>query len=145
MEILSRHGAQYRTKLLAEAHAQQFASCLRANALFSGVMVYESERAKHPERRFFVVYHPSDSDACAAILQRQQERRAAQARAEAGDYLIVPNVDRRFFWVQSASGEVYEVTDFSCSCPDYEFRCREASIRCKHQLVLSQEDGRAIA
>ena len=144
MEILSRNGAQYRTKLLTEAHAQQFASCLRSNTLFTGVMVYESDRAKHPERRFYVVYHPSDPDACAAILERQQQQRADKARAEADEYLIVPDEGGRFFWVQSASGEVYEVTDFSCTCPDAEFRCKEAGIRCKHSLALEIAEQRGL-
>lgn len=136
MEILSRSGAQYRTRLLTQEHAEQFAACLRANVLFDGVMVYESPRAKG-DRRWFVVYHPSDPAACEAILTRQQQQRAEKARVEADEYLIVPNDDRRFFWVQSASGKVYEVTDFSCSCPDYEHRCRQAGIRCKHQVALT--------
>lgn len=35
----------------------------------------------------------------------------------------------RFFWCQSVSGEVYEVTLHGCNCPDAEYRCREAGIR----------------
>jgi hypothetical protein len=137
VEILSKNGGQYRTRLMTQEHAEQFAACLRANSLFDGVMVYESPTAK-TERRHYVVYHPSDPDACAAILQRQQQKRADKARAEAQDYLFVRDDQTgRFYWCMSASGEVYEVTDFSCTCPDFEYRCREAGVHCKHQVALA--------
>lgn len=135
MEMLSKNGAQYRTKLMTQAHAESFAAALRANAQWEGVMVSESPRA-NGERRFFVVYHSADPQQRAALLERQEGRRAARAEAELDQYLIVPDEGRRFFWVQSASGEVYEVTRFDCTCPDYEYRCREAGIRCKHQFAV---------
>jgi predicted nucleic acid-binding Zn finger protein len=98
-------------------------------------MVSESPRAKG-ERRFYVVYHSADPKQRAALLQRQEDKRAARAEAELDQYLIVPDEGRRFFWVQSASGEVYSVTHFDCTCPDHEYRCREAGIRCKHQSAI---------
>ena len=135
MEMLSRNGAQFRTKLMTEAHAESFAAALRANSQWDGVMVYESPRAKG-EKRHYVVYHHADGAQRQALLQRQEDKRAARAEAELDHYLIVPNECGRFFWVQSTSGEVYEVTRFDCSCPDHEHRCREAGIRCKHQIAL---------
>lgn len=140
MEILSRNGAQYRTQLLSQEHAEQFAACLRGNELFDGVMVYESERAKHESRRWYVVYHPSNPDAREALLQRQEEKRAAKSEAEGQDYLFIKDQDSgRFYWCASTSGEVYEVTLLGgCTCPDLEHRCREAGIRCKHQIALEK-------
>ena len=146
MEMLSRNGAQYRTKLMTEAHAESFASALRANSQWDGVMVYESPRAKG-ERRHYVVYHSADGAQRQALLQRQEDKRAARAASELDQYLIVPNECGQFFWVQSTSGEVYEVTRFDCSCPDHEFRCREAGIRCKHQIAVevATERGEVVA
>jgi len=135
MEMLSKNGAQYRTKLMTEAHAESFAAALRANAQWDGVMVYESRRAKG-ERRHYVVYHPASAEARRAILTRQEGKRAVRAAAELDQYLIVPDEDGRFYWVQSTSGEVYEVTCFDCTCPDREFKARQAGISCKHMLAL---------
>lgn len=146
MDTLSRHGAQFRTKLLCLPHAQSFAEALRANAMWDSVEVFESRRAKG-ERRWYVAYEPASDGAKKALVRRHQDRRAARATAELDEYLIVPDEGGRFFWVQSASGEVYEVTRFDCSCPDHEFRCREAGIRCKHQLALeaATEQGKVLA
>jgi predicted nucleic acid-binding Zn finger protein len=146
VEILSKNGAQYRTVLMTDAHAESFAAALRANSQWDGVMVYESPRAKS-ERRYYVVYHPASDAAREALLARQESKRAARADAELDEYLIVPAEEGRFFWVASGSGNVYEVTDFSCTCPDHEYRCREAGIRCKHQLALeiATERGKVLA
>ena len=146
MELLSKNGAHYRTKLMTETHAESFAAALRANSQWDGVMVYESPRAKG-ERRHYVVYHPASAEARDAILARQEATRAARAEAELEEYLIVPADGETFFWVASQSGNVYEVTDFSCTCPDHEYRCREAGIRCKHQLALetAAERGKVLA
>lgn len=146
MEMLSKNGAQYKTVCMTEAHARSFAAALRASSQWDGVMVYESSRTRG-ERRFFVVYHPASEMARQALLARQEAKRAARAEAELDQYLIVPAEQGRFFWVASQSGNVYEVTDLSCTCPDHEYRCREAGIRCKHQLALgaATEQGKVLA
>lgn len=137
MVILSKNGAQYRTQTLARERAEQFASCLRANPLFDGVMVYESSRAKHPERRWYVVYHPASGEAQQNLLNRQEDLRAAKAEAEGQHYLFVEDERTgRFYYCLSKSGEVYEVNLFDCSCPDHSYRCRAAGIRCKHRIAL---------
>ena len=146
MDILARGAAKYRTRLMTETHAESFAAALRANAQWDGVMVCESPRAKG-ERRHYVVYHPASAEAREAILARQEASRAARAEAELDEYLIVPADGETFFWVASGSGNVYEVTDFSCTCPDHEHRCRAAGIRCKHQVALeaATERGKVLA
>lgn len=146
MDIITKNGGQFRTKLMPEGAALRFAKCLRANARFTGVLVYESDRAKSPVRRHFVIYHPTSAARCEAILQREQDGRTVRALTEGQGYTFVLDKDggRPFYWCLSASGEVYETTRESCACPDYEYRCRLAGVHCKHIVALNAGVGRVI-
>ncbi len=142
MQTLTRDGVGYRTRVMTEQNAQSFAACLRANGQFTNVEVHEEPRAKG-ERRYYVAYQPSDPQQQQVLLQGHEEQRRARAESEGEQYLFVENSDTgRFFWCQSVSGEVYEVTLHNCTCPDAEFRCRTNGIRCKHSLALEKAQER---
>ena len=145
MQTLSQNGAAYRTKRLTQNHAEQFASCLRGNDQFTNVEVVEEPRCKSEnEKRYYVSYQPTDPSHAEALLQGHEDQRRVQAEVEGEQYLFVENPDgNRFFWCQSVSGEVYEVTLHGCNCPDAEFRCGPSGIRCKHSRALekAQEGG----
>lgn len=136
METLARNGATFRTKLMSHAQALQFAKCLAANPKFGTVSVSFSERAKG-DRSFFVAFLPVDDASSQRILDRQQAKREATAAAQIDNYEFVLDDSAQFFWcLNAASGQVYEVTDHSCDCPDHTYRCQAAGIVCKHITML---------
>jgi hypothetical protein len=115
--------------------ALRFARCLNANSNFTSVMVEESRQAKHASVRFLVAFQPSNSERVQDILRSQQDARIERALSEAADYIWVP--ENGFHLLQSASGETYEVCEAGCTCRDFEERCRNNGLNCKHQIALS--------
>jgi predicted nucleic acid-binding Zn finger protein len=140
MQSLSRDGACYRTKLLDLEQAARFARCLGANPLFSAVAVEESPRSAG---RFFVSFVPTNPERRQAMVAREQDKRHEKAVTEGQRYLFCLDKDggRPFFWCLSTSGEVYEVTPETCSCPDHQFRCAPNGLKCKHRLALIEGHG----
>jgi hypothetical protein len=136
MVTLSSQGAHYRTKLMERQRAEQFAKCLEANPLFTSVTVEESRRSPG---RYLVSFQPANAERRVDMLVREQRSREARARAEGAGYVFCLDTDagRPFFWCVSTSGEVYETTVESCSCPDHHYRLRGTGLSCKHQLALS--------
>jgi SWIM zinc finger len=142
-DLLSKNGGQFRTRTMKQEQAERFASCLRANSLFTGVQVYESSRAKS-EARWLVVYHPTNPERIAAILDRASDQREAKAEEEGHGFLWL--LDKRggevFFWCSNPiSGGTYETTTEDCSCPDWEFRGSHCGVPCKHQHALRKGLG----
>lgn len=139
MESLTHRGLVKRTKLMTSDRAWRFATCLMANRRFQDVAMVHSSKATG-ERRYFVQFIPSNPERQQDMKNRQEGSRAVRAWNEGSDYIWVPdkNGGRAFYWLLSASGEVYEVEPHSgvCSCPDYQFRCAGAGIKCKHLLAL---------
>lgn len=144
MQSLTHRGLVYRTKLLTTDQAWRFATCLKANSRFTDVLMVHSSRATGP-RRYYVAYRPSNPDRQAELTAHQQQSREERALAEGSGYTWVRdgNAARPFFWCLSTSGEVYEVDPKggTCSCPDFECRCRRAGISCKHLLALQNGLG----
>src|SRR4051794_16930791 len=135
METLSHGTPAFRTRLMDADRAQRFAKCLSANGRFTNVAAVESTRSAG---KWFVTFQPANEERQAAILQRQQLAR--QIRADLQPFVFVLDIDggRPFCWCHSLqSGEVYEVDEESCTCPDHVYRCRPAGIVCKHQLALA--------
>jgi predicted nucleic acid-binding Zn finger protein len=141
MQTLSFAGAAYRTKLLSATQAQRFAACLQANSSFSAVAVEESPRAKSADRKHFVSYVPANAARRAEMIEREQDARVVRGFTEGSDYVFCLDDSHRFFWCLSTSGEVYEVTSASCSCPDHTFRCKPNGLKCKHQIALREGVG----
>lgn len=137
----ARGAVGYRTKALPLEQAASFARCLRGNADFTDVGLEESRRAPG---KWLVTFLPSNPARVADIAQRQADARQARAENEGRDYLFCADKDggRLFWWCLSTSGEVYEVTPESCSCPDEEYRRCPGG--CKHQraLRLALAEGR---
>jgi len=137
METLSRNGGQFRTKLMSLGQAEQFAKCLRANPRFVGVSVNFSTRAKETANRF-VTFLPTSDPSGQRILDRQQGARDQRAAEQIGNYTFLMDDSCRFYYCwNTVSGEVYETTTASCTCPDHEFRGRAAGVNCKHMTMLA--------
>lgn len=146
MLTLNTTGACYRTRCMDLERAARFARCLGANPRFARVTIEESGRAKG-SNRYFVQYAPVNGEQLAARMADQQEQRAARAAAEGHGYtfcrdLIGGNV---FHWCLSTSGEVYEVTPRSCSCPDRHYRGNANNLACKHMIALVNGQGTAVS
>lgn len=142
--ILPDGRVTYRTALFCSLpKAQSFARCLQSNDRFERAMVHASQTSKSP--KWFVTFEPANESRKDAIHAGQQEAR--QARAEEQEFIFWADDGRRtvngdplFWWVFSlASGETYEVSPGDCSCPDYQFRCQNAGLHCKHMLAWSSQ------
>lgn len=128
----------YRTALFSlQARAQSFARCLQSNSRFERVLVHASATSKTP--KWFVTFEPTSDTRKDAIHAGQQADR--QARAESQEFIFWPDPDKvNCYWCFSVeSGETYEVTLGDCSCPDYQFRCKNCGIQCKHMLAWSAQ------
>lgn len=135
METLTTTGMlTFRTKLLELDLAARFALCLQANPRFCAVEIQTSARKKS-ERKYFVTYLPTNEKRALAMLDRQQEARAKRAAEQ--EFVFCHDGDHDFYHCHSlGSGEVYETTLNSCSCPDHQFRCQPNGLACKHRLAL---------
>jgi predicted nucleic acid-binding Zn finger protein len=146
MLTLSSAGAGYRTKLMDRPTADRFAACLQANPRFTDVAVCESGRTQNPEVRWFVAYAPASETRQAALASSEQHKRLQTSLEEGSSYVFCLDQDgaRPFFYcLNPRSGEVYEVTERTCTCPDFHYRCRHAGLHCKHQLALLNGLGQA--
>lgn len=137
-EFIALDGAIYfRTRRLRYDQAKRFAVCLQANPRFTDVETVLSQRVRSAANAF-VQYRPSNVDRQFEQIDRQQAKRRQKALTEGRCYQWFLDTDgsRPFYWCLSSSGEVYEVDAGSCSCPDYQFRCRKVyDLRCKHILA----------
>lgn len=143
MQTLSSNGVSYRTQLMELAAAERFAACIRGNERFQGAEVVESGRAKAGSpKRWFVSYQPASETRAAALILDQQGSRIERAEAQAANYEFVLDPTGRFFWTLNLiTGEVYETTEGTCSCPDHTYRCRPAGLQCKHILILNSPEA----
>ena len=132
----------FRTKLMPFEQAERFARCLTANATrFCEVDWLLSEKAKG-DRAYFVQYRPVNPDRQWEQLERQNTARMFRALDEGPCYEFALDTDgpAPFYWIfNPLSGETYQTCSFSCSCPDYEYRCKKlayAGVHCKHMHAL---------
>lgn len=137
METITAGTIRYRTKCLSIEAAARFARCLGANQKFTGVEIERSNRAKG-EKCWIVLFQPASEARQESLEQRQQDTRAQRAAAQAFTFCADKDSGRLFWWVFShSSGETYEVSEHSCSCPDQTYNLRGTSLRCKHRLALA--------
>jgi predicted nucleic acid-binding Zn finger protein len=137
VETITAGAVQYRTRCLSIQAAGAFARCLRGNAKFTGIEIAESKRARG-EKRWIVLFTPSNAARVEDMQERQQGSRAQRAVEQSFTFCLDKDSGQPFFWVHShQSGEVYEVTEHSCSCPDAAYRLQGTSLRCKHQIALT--------
>lgn len=135
MQVISKGAIFHRTQLLEAGPAERFARCLAANPLFDAVTVEESKTAKS-ERKFFVRFQPASGGRQIALIQAQEQLREQRAQEQASQYLFVLDDSNRYFHcLNLESGQVYETTERSCSCPDHQYR-GEAVGPCKHIRLL---------
>lgn len=135
MTSLTHLGLNHRTKLMDAARAGRFAQCLAANSRFTNVQTVQSRS----EGKFFVTYQPSSDHRYQELAKAERDARLARATDHAAEYEVVQEPEARFFYVLNVvSGEVYETTARSCSCPDWTYRGSRTGIPCKHQLLIRQ-------
>lgn len=135
MQRITQDGVKWRTKLMTYDMAARFANCIGANRRFAGVNVLESGQAKHPERRYFVEYLPASTARREELWHGQQFSRLDRAVEQLGDYQFVQDGEHGV-WVFNPDGDVYAVNAWSCTCGDWQWRCQQSGMQCKHQLML---------
>lgn len=136
LEFTEMRPPSFRTILLDIEQAGRWARCLAANARFTNVEIQISRRAKSADVRYFVTWQPASPARQAAMMDRQQNLRARRADEE--QFTFCHDGDHDFYHCLShGSGETYETTLHSCSCPDHSFRCAPNGLACKHQLSLA--------
>jgi len=121
----------YRSRLMTARRAEAFARCLRANRRFRAVTVERSPLAAGPAA-WLVRWHPVSPARCRDLRRRAQEQRAARAPG-----LQVSGGPEWFTVTNPETGAVYYVTAYSCTCPDFEYRCRESGLACKHIAAVN--------
>jgi hypothetical protein len=134
----------YRTKNMDLARAAAFARCLAANAArFTSVTI---ETARTKAEQYFVTFRPTSETRQGNLYQAEWDARKERAEAEGAEYIFWRDPDKAGVdWCfNPKSGETYEVSTFECSCPDHQFRCKNAGLLCKHQQArtLQAEAGR---
>ena len=74
--------------------------------------------------------------------QRQNDARRIRAMEEGACYVFALDMDstRPFYWTfNPLSGETYQTDTMTCSCPDFQYRCKKLvgyGVLCKHVQAL---------
>jgi hypothetical protein len=68
---------------------------------------------------------------------RAQEQRVARAFLEGG--VMLWTLTGEGWIVTAASGNSYRVSEQSCTCRDYQERCKGTEVRCKHSIALAHK------
>jgi predicted nucleic acid-binding Zn finger protein len=120
----------YRTRPISRSRAFSFAKCLDANRRFTRVSVVRAISGSG----WHVIYQPASQKARHRLYLVQYRARELRAAAEGAAYRFSLAVDAGFpvYRCRSASGRVYEVTQASCSCPDFQKRGQRSGVPCKH-------------
>lgn len=123
----------FRTKLFrSEARADAFCKMVSANSRFTNASVIQSNRT---EDGWFVQYQPANPARYADLYYSQYRQRELKGKGEGRCYEwdLQQRDGRVWYLCLSTSGETYEVTECSCTCPDWQFRGRKSGLPCKHQ------------
>ena len=132
--ISTRDGeCYYRTKLLrSQRRAAAFCRMIAANPRrFQKADVVPSNQADG----WFVQYQPSSAARRADLYYQQYRQRELKAKTEGPCYtfdLCTTHPANPFYRCLSVSGEVYEVTEKTCTCRDWQFRGKKSGLPCKH-------------
>ena len=133
-ETIGRDGViRYRTRLFSDwEQADRFRRCLEANPRFVDPTVCESGTSKTV--KWFVTFRPGNRERQLDMYERQWDARRDRGWTEGLEYIFWQDPDHPGSWwcFNPRSGETYEVTIFSCTCPDYVYRCHLAALQCKH-------------
>ena len=126
----------YRTKLMEIARAGAYARMIGANAgRFEGVKIVASAGKT---ARYFVQFRPVSVQRQGDIYGAEHQKNAARAEAEGGDYIYWkdPDIARRTWVFNPASGETYDMWSGICQCPQKQFRLTQAALLCKHEIEM---------
>jgi hypothetical protein len=116
--------------MASRKRADSFCRCLTANKRFRSVSVLRSTHGQG----FVVQFQPASPSRAADLYHSQYRQRELKGQAEQPGYAWSLQVNGRHAWYlcQSLGGEVYEVTENTCTCPDWQFRGRRSGLPCKH-------------
>tara|TARA_Y100000310_G_scaffold305434_1_gene345584 strand:- start:1222 stop:1485 length:264 start_codon:yes stop_codon:yes gene_type:complete len=73
------------------------------------------------------------------VQLKSQFRRGVRAMLQSQNWMILrdTNVNGAVYYVGNRETcETYDVSRTSCTCPDWEHRCQEENLRCKHQVAV---------
>jgi predicted nucleic acid-binding Zn finger protein len=150
MDALTQGRVHYRSGLLEQEEAEDFAAYLRKRPEFTDVTLRENVKTKADNpKRWVVYYQPAHQTRQAELLAKEVRARLTRALKEGESY--VWHLDRthplRPFWrVQTTKGSTYEIGPHGedCTCEDYVMRCKRADIPCKHLLAFGMALGTKI-
>ena len=76
-------------------------------------------------------------------IEEEAVARALRAQAEYDNFLFIVERDGSVSCTDFASGKEYRIHNGACSCPDFQYRCGEWGIRCKHiaGMEIAQAKG----
>lgn len=124
----------YKTRQMDAGQAERFAKMLAANGNFEAVTLSDAT-AKGKQAVYF---RPTGRKAQETLYAAEQDKRTIAAAEQ--EFIFWKDPDGPGHWCYSVgSGETYRVEAFSCTCPDWVYRCDKAGICCKHQQALDME------
>lgn len=122
-------GCKYMTKIMSEKRANSFCKCVAANSRFKNATVSEKKGG------FFVVYEPASEARKAFLLQKQRDARKERAAEQKRNYSL-SFVGYAWMILKNGAKAGYEVSEYGCSCPDFQNRGKEQGFACKHMIIL---------
>jgi predicted nucleic acid-binding Zn finger protein len=122
----------YRTKNFPDlSAAHRFVKCLGGNSRFVDIEMQQSRFG-----RYFVTFRPASEERQADLTALEQDKRNTRAIEKTFEFWRDPDNRRLYHCFSVASGETYQITPEDCTCPDWQYRCKKAGIRCKHEIAL---------
>lgn len=126
----------YRTRLVRNVSAAvRFARLIAANSRFESPEVVKSTQSLSDA--WFVTYRPSNPDRQSAMTERMQSERIQRCLSEMDAYAWSSGGADGGLYCRTKSGSEYYVTATGCSCADFNERCSEIGVWCKHIVARS--------
>jgi hypothetical protein len=124
----------YRTTLMTWARAKAFAKCIATNANFCDVELLPSAKAKGDQ--YYIQFRPVNVERQLDMYQAEWNKNAQRAEVEGGDFIYWDCAEQRglSFVFNPKSGQVYEMHQGTCQCPQMTYRCSGAALHCKHMI-----------
>lgn len=142
METLTLTGPKYKTRPLSEIQANKFRRSLEKRPVLqaSDIQLFEDERKKERNDpiRWRVFWKPSAA-AIERIKKNQIRARKNRAQETFREYSIsTAEFPPNYAGIKKKNEPVTYVlnlTEKTCTCPDYQYACAFAGIQCKHWFI----------
>ncbi len=113
---------------MTEKRAQSFCKCVSANSRFTAAEVCGQNG------KFFVYYEPTNPKRREFLFQKAQADRIERAKSQKDQYDF-NFIGHAWIVVKKKTQEQYEVSEYGCSCPDFQNRGKDLGIHCKHMKM----------